>query len=427
VDLVDIFLRLGIALGLGLLIGLQRERTREALAGFRTFPLVCAAGLVLGLLSLSFGGWVLAAGLLALAAVVVIGNLAMIQAGNPSPGLTTEMAVLLMFSLGAYLSVGPPQVAVVLGGAVAVLLHFKTELHGLAARIGDADFRAVMQFVVISLIVLPVLPDQTYGPYQVLNPREIWWMVVLIVALSFAGYVGLKLLQGRAGTILGGALGGLVSSTATTLTFARRTRNGDAPDLLAARVIQIAAAVAYLRVLVAMGVVAPHLLPRAVPPLLAMMGVLALLTVVGWRRSHRGEHEMPRHGNPTELRTALLFGALYAGVLLAVAWAKEHFGSSGLYTVAGLSGLVDLNAITLSTAQLSRTGQVADDLVWRLVLFASLTNLGFKAVLIGLWGSLGLLRRMTLLWGLAAVVGLLILAFWPGGASLGAQLTPLGR
>ena len=417
-ELLDTFVRLGIALGLGLLIGLQRERTQEVVAGFRTFPLVCAMGLVAGLLSDALGGWVVAAGLLALAAVVVVGNLAKMQAGTPGPGVTTEVAVLLMFGIGAYLAVGPPQVAVVLGGAVAVLLHFKQEMHGLAARIGDSDFRAVMQFVVISLIVLPVLPDEPYGPYDVLNPRQIWWMVVLIVALSLAGYVGLKMLDGRAGALLGGALGGLVSSTATTLAFARRSRGGEAPDVLASRIIQVAAAVVYVRVLVEIGVVAPRILPVAAPPLLAMMVVLTLLTAFGWRRgAERTEQEIPRHGNPTELRTALLFAALYAVVLLAVAWARERFGSSGLYTVAGLSGLVDLNAITLSSAQLARAGQVPADQVWRLVLFASLTNLFFKAVLVAAWGSLGLLRRMALLWGIAVLVGLLILVLWPGEAA----------
>jgi uncharacterized membrane protein (DUF4010 family) len=417
VELLDTFVRLGIALGLGLLVGLQRERTQQPLAGFRTFPLITALGLVSGLLGLDLGGWVVAAGLVALAAVLVVGNLAEIHGGHPGPGRTTEIAVLLMFGIGAYLAVGPPQVAVVLGGAVAVLLHFKEELHGLAARIGDVDFRAFMQFVLISLIVLPVLPDETYGPYDVLNPRQVWWMVVLIVGLSMAGYVGLKMLGGRTGILAGGALGGLVSSTATTLTFARRTKGGEMSDLLVSRVVQVAAAVVYVRVLLEIGVVAPQLLRRSAPPLLAMLGVFALLTVVGWRGSRDGEHETPRPRNPSELRTALLFGALYAVVLLAVAWAKESFGSSGLYTVAGLSGLVDLNAITLSTAQLARAGQVDDDLVWRLVLFASLSNLVFKAVLVGMWGSFGLLRRIAVLWGIALVAGLAILALWPGPAA----------
>ena len=418
-ELFDTFVRLGIAIGLGLLVGLQRERTKEAIAGIRTFPLVAATGVISGLLSADLGGWVVAGGFVALSALMFVGNLAQIHAGSPSPGLTTEVAVLVMYGIGAYLAVGPPQVGVVLGGAVAVLLHLKESLHGLAARIGDRDFRAVMQFVVISLIVLPVLPDATFGPYDVLNARQVWWMVVLVVALSLAGYVGLKLVGGRAGILVGGALGGMVSSTATTLAFARRARDGGASDVLASRVIQIATAVVYLRVLLEIGIVAPSLLVRSAPPLLLMMVLLGLLTVAGWRRSEPNSPEPAHHDNPTELRTALLFGALYAVVLLAVAWAKDRFGSSGLYTVAGLSGLVDLNAITLSTAQLARTGEVHEDLVWRLVLFASLANLVFKAVLIGIFGSLGLLRRMALLWSIAMVAGLLLLAFWPGEAALG--------
>lgn len=417
-DLVDTFVRLGIAIGLGLLVGLQRERTKEVVAGFRTFPLVSATGLVAGLLGLTLGGWVVGAGFLALAALIVVGNVAKIAAGRPDPGVTTEVALLLMFGVGAFLALGPIPVAVVLGGAVAVLLQFKEELHGLAARIGDRDFRAAMQFVLISLVVLPVLPDETYGPFDVLNPREVWWMVVLIVGLSLAGYVGLKLLQGRAGILLGGALGGLVSSTATTLTFARRAKDGGAGDVTASRVIQVAAAVVYLRVLVEIGVVAPELLPRAAPPLLAMAALLALLTAVGWRRSETDGQSTPPPRNPAELRTALVFGVLYAVVLLAVAWAKDRFGSGGLYTVAALSGLVDLNAITLSTAQLAHAGQVPADLTWRLVLVASLSNLAFKTALIAIWGSLGLLRRISVLWGLAILAGLAIVLFWPGAEAI---------
>ena len=172
-ELPLVFQKLAIALGLGLLVGLQRERTSSSIAGVRTYPLVALFGTVCALLSKDTGGWMIPAGLIALITVIVIGNLARLRAGENDPGLTSEMAMLLMFGIGAYLVFGYTVVAVVLAGTVAVLLHLKPELHGLARRIGDKDFRAVMQFVVIALVILPVLPDKAYGPFEVLNPHKI--------------------------------------------------------------------------------------------------------------------------------------------------------------------------------------------------------------------------------------------------------------
>jgi uncharacterized membrane protein (DUF4010 family) len=414
VNLLDLFLRLGIALGLGLLVGLQRERSHSEVAGFRTFALVSLCGALCARIALGFGGWVLAAGFLALAALLFVANMGRHdEVGKDHPGLTTEVAALLMFGVGAYAAVGAPQVAVAVGAATTVLLQLKPQLHGFAARLGEDDVRAVMQFVVVTLIVLPILPDRGYGPWGVLNPRQIWWMVVLIVSLSLAAYVGFKLLGGRAGTWVGGILGGLVSSTATTVAYARRVRAGEIGPTLAAQVVLIASTVVYLRVLLMMAVVWPPLLARAAVPLAVM---LALLTVFALRGLHRdGEsHEPMLPSNPTELRTAIVFGAVFALVLLAVAWAKAKLASQALYGVAALSGLVDLDAVTLSTAQLARGSGLAVDLAWRLVLCATLSNLAFKAAVVGWLGGAATLRKLALPWGLALLVGVAMLLGWPG-------------
>src|SRR3989442_1630418 len=192
-DPSEVFYHLGISLGLGLLVGLQRERSDSRLAGFRTFPLITILGTVSSLLSLTFGGWIVALGLVALAGIIIAGNLAAQKTGEVDPGLTTEAAMLLMYCVGAYLPVGHAAVAVALGGGVAVLLHLKPQMHSLAVKIGDQDFTAIMQFVVITLVILPVLPNRTFGPYQVWNPHKIWLLVVLIVGISLAGYVVYKL------------------------------------------------------------------------------------------------------------------------------------------------------------------------------------------------------------------------------------------
>ena len=411
-DLNTTFLRLGIALGLGLLVGLQRQRSASELAGIRTFPLVTLLGTLSALLADRYGGWVLAGGMTAVALALVIGNQAKIRAGHPDPGLTTEITMLLMYAVGAYLVVGYPPAAIAVAGSTAVLLQLKEPMHRMAERIGDADFRAITQFVLISLVILPVLPDRFYGPYQVLNPHQVWWMVVLIVGLSLGGYVAYKLLGERAGTLLAGVLGGLISSTATTVSYARRSRGSEAARRMAVVVILIASAVVFARVLLEVTVVARTELAVLAPPLAAMLGVVAALAAVAWS-GHRAEgDEMPAQGNPSELKTALVFAALYAAVLLAVAAAREHFGAGGMFVVATLSGLTDMDAITLSTSQLVHAGRLDAGTGWRLILVASMSNLLFKLGTAGVLGGVALVRRLAPLFGTALAAGLALLWLW---------------
>jgi hypothetical protein len=193
VDLV-VLQQLAVAFGLGLLLGLQRERTGSSIGGIRTFPLIALFGTVCALLGKTFGGWLVAAGLLALVVIVVYSNFAKMKSGEIDPGMTTEVAALLLYGLGAYVVIGSMVLAVVVGGAMAVLLQFKKPLHAFAGAIGERDMLAIMQFVLLSLVILPVLPHQDFGPYGVWNPFQIWLMVVLIVGISLTGYIAYKFL-----------------------------------------------------------------------------------------------------------------------------------------------------------------------------------------------------------------------------------------
>lgn len=406
---------LGISLGLGLLVGLQRERADSRMGGIRTFPLITLLGTVCSLLSNSFGGWIVAAGLLSIAVLTLVSNLARLKVdGAPEPGQTTEAAALLMYGVGAYVAVGNQAAAVAIGGAAAVLLHFREPLHRFVEKMGDHDTRALMQFVLIALVILPVLPNRAYGPYAVFNPYDIWRMVVLIVGIGIGGYVAYKLFGRGAGTLLGGVLGGLISSTATTVSYARRSKDLPAAAPLAALVILIASTIAFARVIVEVAVVAPGTLARLAPPLGAMLGLMILLSA-GMYFLNRGQEaeEMPEQENPAELGSALWFGALYALVLFAVAAVKDHFGSSGLYVVALLSGLTDVDAITLSTANLVKSGRIAADTGWRLILLASLSNLVFKGGAVMALGHRRLSARIVVLFGIALAGGALILLLWP--------------
>lgn len=411
-ELATLFEKLGIALGLGLLVGLQRERVESQLAGFRTFPLVTLLGTVTGFLAQEWGGWVLAAAFLGLTGLVAAGNVMLSHTEAPDPGQTTEVALLLMFAVGAFLVFGPVEVAVALGGGTAVLLYLKPQLQSLAGRIGDRDFRAIIQFVLVSLVILPVLPDRTFGPFQVLNPRQIWWMVVLIVAISLGGYLAYKLAGQRTGTALAGVLGGLVSSTATTVSYARKSEQGFAPGP-AAVVILLASTVVYGRILVEIGVVAPGSFTAMAPPLAAMLALALALAAVLWWVGHDDEAEIPEPENPTELRSALVFGFLYAAVLLAVAAAKEHWAGAGLWVVSVLSGLTDVDAITLSTSRLIEEGRLEAGLGWRLILVASLSNLVFKGGVVMVLGTRALSRWVAAVFGGLLVAGTSLVVLWP--------------
>ncbi|HEX7262162.1 MAG TPA: MgtC/SapB family protein, partial [Luteolibacter sp.] len=215
--------QLVVSLGLGMLLGLQRERTEHSIGGIRTFPFIALFGTVCAQIGEITGTWIIAAGLIALAALVITANLAKIKQADLDPGMTTEMATLLVYALGVLIVVGDMTSAVVLGGGMALLLHYKGPLHDFARAVGERDMHAIIQFVLITMIILPVLPNENYGPYGVLNPFKIWLMVVLIVGISLCGYVAYKLFGARSGTLLGGIIGGLVSSTATTVSYARRT------------------------------------------------------------------------------------------------------------------------------------------------------------------------------------------------------------
>jgi uncharacterized membrane protein (DUF4010 family) len=330
-------------------------------------------------------------------------------------GITTDVAALVMYGVGGLLVVAPLPVAIAVGGGVAVLLHFKPELHSIARKLGDEDLRAIMQFVLITCIILPVLPREPFDPFGVLSPFETWLFVVLIVGMNLGGYIAYKFFGQRAGILLGGVLGGAVSSTATTFSYSRQTRSSPPLAHAAAIVIMIASAVVFLRIIVLIGVVAPDFLVHAAAPFLILAGASLLTVVFVWRRVPRQRTEMPALGNPTQLRSAVFLGLMYAVVILALAAAREFLGRSGgqaLYLIAGLSGLTDVDAITLSTARMSRTDLLVAAEGWRLIVVATLSNLAFKAVVAGLVGGRILLWHLAPLFSVPIIAGLLLVWLW---------------
>ncbi|MBB3062222.1 MgtC/SapB family protein [Microbulbifer rhizosphaerae] len=406
----------GIALGLGLLIGLQRERTADRLGGIRTFPLIALFGALAARLSdIQDIPWLVPTGLLCMTILILLGNLERLRGEEEGTGITTEVSALLMYLLGAFLVLGELTVAVVVGGTIAVLLHLKPSMHAFAERLPEQDLRAIMQFALISMIILPVLPNRTFGPYDVLNPFKIWLLVVLIVGIGLGGYGAYKLVGARAGTLLSGLIGGLISSTATTVSYARRAKLEKGMAGLAALVILIASTSMFIRMFVEITVVAPRVSAALLPPLATLLLISVVTCAFGYRFAEHHASEMPTQSNPAELSAALVFGALYALVTLAVAAAKDYFGSRGIYVVALISGFTDVDAITLSTANLAGDGLLETSTAWRAMVIATLANLVFKAGAAAALGGRALFRRVAVLFTVPFVAGILVIVLWPDG------------
>ena len=400
-----------ISLSLGMLVGLQRQWSQVRVAGMRTFALVT----LMGAITAQIGGpdhfWLLGAGLLGLVALVVTGNI--LDAAVAGPGQTTEVAMVVMYLVGAYVVLGPTPVAVVVGATVAVLLHMKEPLKEVVSRIGEEDLTAIIQFAVISLIILPILPDQTFGPYEVLNPRTIWLMVVLIVGINLAGYAGSRLLGHQRGTILAGVLGGLVSSTATTASYARTPEEDSVRTRAAAPVVLLATSVVYLRVIIEIGAVSPALLTTAAAPIGILLVLAVALGIISLRGAANQGGSVVEKSNPSKLGPALFFALMYGVVLLAVAAADDWLGGAGLYGVAALSGLTDMDAITLSTSELVDGGRVEATAGWRAIVIAGISNLIFKGGIVVAAGNKALARRVGASFGVLALVSLLLIVLWP--------------
>lgn len=408
------FVALGIALGLGLLVGMQRERSKPPVAGVRTFALITLLGCVSAMLGDRLGVIMPAVALGAVAAAMVVGNLFVLKRAPAPPGITTEVAILLMFLVGVVCWTGPRELAVVLGGVTALLLHAKPMLHRFVQTLGETDVRAIMRFVLLALVILPVLPDRGYGPppFDVLNPFHVWLVVVLVVGISLAGYLAFKFLGPRAGMILGGLLGGLISSTATTVSFARHAAASRGVVRGSAAVIMLASTMVYARVLTEVAVVAPGHVAQIAGPIVALGVLSAALAILVWFFARSSTNEWPEPGNPTELRSALLFGALYACVLVGASAAKQHFGESGLYAVAALSGLTDMDAITLSTARMVQDERLSAGAAWRAIVIASIASQIFKLGIVAVLGGARLTLILGGLFGVKMLAAAALLVWW---------------
>jgi len=397
-----LFYRFGAALAIGVLIGLQREYAyggseKELFAGVRTFPLISLLGCTGALMADELAGpWGLLGLLIAMAALIVVAHFVRSwQEGGT--GLTTEAATLLAFATGCLCYWDYLPLAAAVGVATTVLLSLKPEMHAFAQRITREDVYATLKFAVITVIVLPVLPDRGFGPppLDVINPHQIWLMVVLISGISFLGYVLIKIVGPRQGISLTGLLGGLISSTPVTLSFSQRSQEEEGLERPFALAIIVAWAITYLRVLVEVATLNAQLLGKLWQPMGAASAVgLAYGAYLYVSHPTREEGEVP-FSNPFELGTALKFGLLYAVVLVASKAAGVYTGDAGVYVSSFLSGLPDADAVTLSMAQLSGAeGGLSLTTGARAVILGAMANTLAKGGIVLGAGSPGLRRAI---------------------------------
>lgn len=410
---LELLLNLATALGVGLLIGTERswsggDQSGQEMAGIRTFGL---AGLFGGLAALSashFGVSAWIAMFVVLALLTIAGYVIEASRTDADRGMTTEVALLLTFLLGSLAMAESRILAASVAVVVALLLSLKSRLHGALRKLNDAELSGALKLLFISVVLLPALPNQGYGPWEAFNPYTTWWMVVLIAGIGFAAYVAIRLLGTRHGLMVTALLGGIVSSTAMTITLARL----DSPKLRPALAAGLLAtsALMFPRVLLEVGLINRALLPALLAPMLTAGLIYAAGALFYYLRAGKQPDNAaePPLKNPFELRPALRFAGLLVIILFLVEGAQRWLGDAGVYLVSLLSGLTDVDAITLSLSNSAQT-DLSEDVAVRGIFLAALSNSLVKAGLIAFIGgrAIAMLTLPFVLGGLLAGLAVL--------------------
>jgi len=410
---------LGTALFIGALVGTERSKHQqsEGFAGLRTFILFAELGAVLGWLSVTLGSHALfATGLVCVTIVVAAAYVVQKRSREDTSGTTTEIAAIVVYVLGGMSMTGYATLSVALGIATAALLATKEALHQGVRRISHVELLATLRLLFASFIVLPLLPQRTIDPLGVINPHKLWLLVILISALSMVGYIAVRALGAARGVLVTGFFGGIVSSTAATLTFARQSREteGAANALVAGTLISWT--VMFLRVIVLVALLRWSLLPKAIGPLMLLGLVGGGLCIWALRRAHgaAGTALLPREAsfsNPFKLMSAIKFALVFAAILGAAKLVERHAPGGGLYWLSVIAGSTDVDALVLSISEIGRNDVAMDLMLVRSILIAAVANTIFKFGLAAFLGTKELLRLLMPATLVMAAVGLGLIAF----------------
>jgi len=410
-----------IAILIGALVGIEREKHKIAehpasFGGLRTFILFAQAGAIGAWLSQHFGTpWVFLV-TLALVAVAVITAYVLESRVKPDAlGLTTEIAAFTVCLLGGAVMYGYAELAVALAILTSAVLAFKQPLHGMVKKLGTDDLYAGLKLLIATFIVLPLLPAKPIDPWGALNLYKLWLLVILISGLSLVGYVAVRSLGPARGTAVTGLSGGLVSSTAVSLGFARQSRTDKDPlagDMLASGIL-LAWMVMFARVVITVAIVYAPLVPRLLTPFVVMAIVTAVLAGIYYSFGTRRKRPLAKEEsfpvkNPFSLAAATRFGLLFATVLLVVKLTERYAPAEGLYLVAALAGLTDVDAITLSMAEYARQSTLHAAAATAITV-AALSNTVVKCGMVVVLGSPALRRRLLTATAIILLAGSLMI------------------
>ncbi len=407
------FKLLGVALAIGLLIGLERGwRTRDReegmrVAGLRTYGMISLLGGLSGILTQQVNAFFIGFVFLGLSSVLLLAYSKSIDKfGDFS--ITSIIASLITFTLGALTAFNHITLACASAVVITSLLGFKPLLHGWMKKLEQRELHATLELLLISVVILPILPDQGYGPWNAFNPYHIWWMVVLIAGISYLGYFAIRIGGNQHGPVLTGAFGGLVSSTAVTLNLSKlSTQFPDMQNALAAGILT-ACATMFARTLLLTWVMNPALTQILLPSLLIMAIFTYLVAFLLWKNTQEFKTgEQLTLENPFQLGMALKFAAFLVVIMLLSKLLKDYFGDMGTYFLAATSGLADVDPIIISMSQMSKEG-LDVGVAARAILIAVSVNSGIKSFFSGFIGGRALAFRVGGTLMAAVVAGLLI-------------------
>jgi uncharacterized membrane protein (DUF4010 family) len=429
-DAMDLFERLAAALAIGLLVGIERgwteraEREGERAAGLRTFALAGLLGGVWAALTAGDGGALAVAFLVFSVVVAVFRYRELVR--EQSYGVTTVVAAMLVFALGALAVLGDTAVAAAAGVVTAGLLSLKAALHGWVKRLTWAELRAGLALLAMTVILLPILPDRPMGPWNALNPHDVWVMTIAIAVVSFGGYAAVMVAGEHRGLLLSAVAGSLVSSTAVTLDMARLAKTLPERAAFFSGAIALAGATMMARVLVVVAVFNAELLRWLVPGLVCAALASLVATAVSLlhtrraREGNAGRDSALVLTNPFDLTTVLKFGALLAVVMLFAEGLTRFYGPGGAYALAAASGIADVDAFTLSMTRLARTALGPETAATAILVTVAVNSIA-KGVLAWITGGAGIGRRVLLIAAAAIAagfVGLQLASLWDPGAFL---------
>ncbi len=400
-----------ISIALGMLVGLQREWANTSSGGIRTFTFISLFGTSCALIAQSYGSWFIGVGLFGTLMFALLAHFQTIKSNSASQtSMVTGVTMLLMFIVGVLVCRETLLTAAAMACLIAIILHVKLELHALAGKFTSAELSSIMQFLLITLVILPLMPDRSFGPNDALNLHNIWLMVVLIVGISLTGYVLHKLAGNRSGVIGGGLIGGLISSTATTFSSARHAARDISSSTSQALVILIAWLVVYFRVYLEVYFISPEI--PVLFPLFLMAASTAFIILFIWRKNLLHEGDAGIKNVPIDIKTAILFAFFYALLLSIFSYFKDDLSSTTLYAVTFVAGILDIDAITLTTARLVDRQILASEKAVSYIFIALLANTIFKGLLCWFIGKKPLFQIIFFPCLISLVLQIIIIAWY---------------